>query len=496
MKPNKESRARRKRDGQRGQVIVLVPIILVALLGAAAFGIDMGNLYTCQQELNAATQASALAGAAAITSPTLTATTVATQYSAVTGNLNAHANLQNAAMVSGYPKLSCLTSTGLPACFAPASSPASAAVNAITVQEQATVNFFFARAFGMKSMTIMATATAVAAGGTYGTYKPYNIMLILDTTSSMTTNDADCGNITQEACALGGVRTLLGELDPCPTTLATCPSPNTKPVDEFGLFVFPGLCSSTNAGVTTANCPNDTTYSNPPVANSTYASYDYDCSPTNPPISSYNNDPAYLVLPLQSDYRTSDTNAALNTASNIVIAAGGGCSAGVQAPGGKGTFYAGAIIAAQNYLAANTRANVQNVMILLSDGDATATASDLAGTATSYPASNECKQAVTAAATAKTAGTLIYSVSYGSETTGCNTVAESPATTPCATMQNIASLPNGTTAAPSQYFFSQAPSGTGVTVCTGARASSSLSQAFQIIAGDLTVARVVPNGTT
>ena len=494
MNLNNPSRVRRGRDRQRGQVIVLVPIILVALLGAAAFGIDMGNLYSCQQELNAATQAAALAGGAALLNPNLSATTVATQYSAVAGNLNAHANLQNVAMVSGYPKLTCLTTTGVP-CLAPANSPASAAVNAIIVEEQATVNFFFARAFGVKSVTISATAYASMPGGTLGTYKHYNIMLVLDTTSSMTTNDADCGNITQEACALGGARTLLSELDPCATNLTTCPSPNTNPVDEFGLFVFPGLCSSTNAGVTTANCPTATSLTTPPVANTRYAPDDYGCTSTNPPIASYNNNPAYLILPLQNNYRTSDASAALNTAADIVIAAGGGCSAGVQAPGGKGTFYAGAIIAAQSYLAANTRANVQNVMILLSDGDATASASDLSGTATSYPASNECNQAVTAAGNAKTAGTLIYSVSYGSETTGCNTVPESPALTPCQTMQDIASLPNGTTSAPSQYFFSQAPSGTGVTVCTGARASSSLSQAFQIIAGDLTVARVIPNGT-
>jgi hypothetical protein len=233
---------------------------------------------------------------------------------------------------------------------------------------------------------------------------------------------------------------------------------------------------------------------------------DYNCLGANPSITSYNNNPAYLVLPLQSDYRTVDTKAALNASSDIVIAAGGGSCQGVQAPGGQGTFYAGAITAAQNYLTnltTNPRANtVQNVMILLSDGDATATATKgmvgtvpVAATGVPYPAMNECNQAVSAATAAKNAGILIYSVSYGSETTGCNTVPETPALTPCQTMQDIASLPNGTPGnTPSQYFFSQATSG-GAVVCAGARPSSSLSQAFQEIAGDLTTARLIPNGT-
>ena len=36
-----------------------------------------------------------------------------------------------------------------------------------------------------------------------------------------------------------------------------------------------------------------------------------------------------------------------------------------------------------------------------------------------YPANAECQQAVNAANYAKTQGTLIYSISYGSEITGC-----------------------------------------------------------------------------
>ena len=77
--------------------------------------------------------------------------------------------------------------------------------------------------------------------------------------------------------------------------------------------------------------------------------------------------PEYQIIPFSSDYRTSDTATSLSTGSNLVITAGGGCSNGVAAPGGQGTFYAGAIDAAQAQLVANARPNTKNVMIILSD---------------------------------------------------------------------------------------------------------------------------------
>jgi hypothetical protein len=201
---------------------------------------------------------------------------------------------------------------------------------------------------------------------------------------------------------------------------------------------------------------------------------------------------------LQSDYRTSDT-AGLNSGSsgaNIVKAVGAGigsCS-GVKNPGGQATFYAGAIAQAQAYLTANSLANVQNVIILLSDGDANAGSSEMGGSVTTWKATNECQQAVTQAGVDKgtdnpnTANmkTLIYSVSYGSGTSGCST--DSGGYTPCTTMSGIASTPT------SQYFFSVPKSGGGGgTVCSGARSVTDLNQVFTDIAGDLTTSRLLPN---
>ncbi len=463
---NNESIVRRLRDGQRGQAMVMITIALVVLLGAAAIVIDIGRLYHAYQELQAATQAAALAGASVLSNDTASdAIATATNYSAASGGLNANSNLTNATMVAGYPQVKCLTSTGI-LCSA---SPASA--NALVVREQATVPTTFARVLGVNSWTISATATASGRGGFNS---PYNVEIILDTTASMkdTDSDSQCGN-TRISCALSGIRTLLSTLSPCAGGLASCGTATSEtptaganvpnPVDEAGLMVFPGLTS-------TAQVPRD-----------------YTCPTGNPAITSYNNSPVYQIIALSSDYRASDAASSLNTSSDMVVAAGGGSCNGVSAPGGEGTFYAGVINAAQAQLVANARPNTKNVMILLSDGNATATQSQMAGSATSYPHTQECHQAVTAAQNAAAAGTIVYSVAYGAEASGCTTDT-SPTISPCQTMQQIASSPSN--------FFSDYTATGGTSSCISAsRPTSSLNQIFTEIAEDLTVARLLPNNT-
>jgi hypothetical protein len=120
-----------------------------------------------------------------------------------------------------------------------------------------------------------------------------------------------------------------------------------------------------------------------------------------------------------------------------------------------------------------------------------------------YSATAECTQAVNAATWAKdetntkdSTMTKIYSVSYGSETSGCTTGESVPAIdgngadTPCATMANIASSPL------SQYFFSvpQTVHGVQGTVCKGAVSITKLDQVFQAISADLESSRLIPAG--
>jgi hypothetical protein len=177
----------------------------------------------------------------------------------------------------------------------------------------------------------------------------------------------------------------------------------------------------------------------------------------------------------------------------------------MQAPGGESTYYAGAIYAAQASLYAQQQLNPgsQNVMIIISDGDATASQSYMAtGTQSSpttavatnggtypYPSwNNECAQAVTAAAVAKAAGTKIYTIAYGAESSGCTT--DNPAITPCNTMKSIASTPLTT------YFYSdyQQSGGGSDTSCIGsADSTTNINQIFTDIGASFTVARLIPD---
>jgi Flp pilus assembly protein TadG len=526
MRTHSDSFVRPVRDGQRGQSLALVALLLPVLLGMAAITLDLAHIYISYEQLVAATNAAALAGGAAIPNATgPTATTIAQSYSAYPGGYNTTSNLQHVSFSAGtgcistsaYPTL------GAPPCVVYPNSCPSTACNSIQVSSSGYVPTYFAKIFGIQYVQVSATAVATAKG--VGA-PPFHIMMVLDTTSSMGMGtDGGCTqngtSYTPEQCAQYGVQTLLSQLDPCYGGLVSCTAGSggsgtvANPWDEVGLMVFPGLCSSTAGGVTTGNCP---TLAGPggltnTTANITYAPPDYGCPSTAPPIAAYNNDPEYLLLPFQENYRgnggsISDT-AGLNTSSALFDAIGAGTNnCGVKTPGGEGTFYAGAIQAAQDYLTAYKTANVKNVMIILSDGNATASAAQMGGkvaqidgpcasatapcTATHlYPATSECTQAVQAAQYAQNQGTLIYSVSYGSETTGCTSeTGSSSYKTPCATMEGMASLPL------SQYFFSvpqsDASNPTQTTVCPGAVPLNTLSEVFSNIAGQLTVSRLVP----
>src|SRR5512140_1855171 len=65
---SRERRYRVRRKGNRGQVLLVFLGGLLALLGVAALGIDMGYLYTVRHELQRCTDAGALAGASAFLS--------------------------------------------------------------------------------------------------------------------------------------------------------------------------------------------------------------------------------------------------------------------------------------------------------------------------------------------------------------------------------------------------------------------------------------------
>src|SRR4029078_927226 len=61
----------RETSGERGQVLPLVAIALVAFLGICAFSIDVGYAYYAKRQLQSAVDAAALAGAQDLPNATL-----------------------------------------------------------------------------------------------------------------------------------------------------------------------------------------------------------------------------------------------------------------------------------------------------------------------------------------------------------------------------------------------------------------------------------------
>jgi Putative Flp pilus-assembly TadE/G-like len=338
----------RSRDA-KGQVIVLVVVALVALLGMCALVIDLGYLYWNQRSLQASADAAALAGAMQLPDAA-SSVSVAKQFGTGAGAKNSDSRLKS---VTETVTTKCLVS--VPGC-----DP----VNAVVVNEDATVSTFFMQVFGLNLANVHVRATACSPCGV----KPLDIMLVLDRTGSMCQNSA--GN-TDPACtdlnnARNGMKTFLGFLD--------------AKVDWVGLSVLP---PATSIG---AKC------STPASAN-------------------YNSTSApYLLVPLSKDFKKSDGT--LDTTSNLVSTIN--C---VQ--GGGTTSYANAIDSAQAELDLHGRPDVQDIIVFLSDGAANTGPSYLSSS--SPYRTQPCHQGVTSAGLAKAKGTIVYSIGYAllDATGGC-----------------------------------------------------------------------------
>jgi hypothetical protein len=414
---------------------------MVGVFAVAGFSIDTVQVLQLRRELQASTDAAALA-AAQVLPDTAGAIATANSYSSISGGINRRPNHPAVTMVSGYPQTKCLTSSGVPC------NPH----NAVVVRQQSDVPTFFARVVGLSAVHITATATAGMRGGVP---KPLDVIVIIDTTQSM---DDPCSSSVPGVsspslldCAKAGVRALLTGLWPCPESLADCGPADSNghvatAVDEVGLMTFPGLKTSTNVNK------------------------EFDCvtNIASSEIARYENSPAYLIVPMVSDYRTSASSGLNGSGSKLVKAVdwanGNTCSSahyGIEDPGIH-TYFADVITAAQSTLATSGRPSAQNVIILLSDGDA------------NYSFySNPCHRAINAAQAAAAAGTWIYSIAYGASTsTSGSCTMDSPSISARTTMQSIAS--------DSTKFFNQPTAG-------------DLTDIFRRIVLDLTTTRLFPD---
>ena len=498
-------------QSENGQILPWMALMITLVCGAAGLTIDLGHAYVCYRKLQSSTDAAALAGAYAMSQAGATQTSVKAEvsaFSSVSGGANATLNLPAAAVQTAFNCVSPTTYAQYVSvnciAFNTSSTSTPNGDNVIQVTQTATVPTYFIGALTMwaqnpeTSLTMSATATAAMQSGPP---VQVNVAMIVDTTASMSSKDTDpaCGQ-TRIYCALDGVQTLLQGLTPCDPgfTSSTC-----TPFDTVSLFTFPAIETS-------------------------QISYDTNCKGNNPQIESYTTPAAgtawssisgatttYQVTGYSSNYSSTNGQGGAfpSTANSTLIAAtsnNGNC--GMNTPGGAGTYYAGVIYAAQSSLAAQAAANpgTQNVMIILSDGDASSGGggnscslpggkcmlNSSGGAATNngatYPSlQDQCMQAVNAANYATGQGTIVYTVAYGSPSTGCSTDVYNKTTnpagtniTPCQTMMQMAST--------SADFYSDTTA-KGAGACPAPSGALALEAIFQNLVGSLTRARLVPN---
>lgn len=372
---------------RKGSVLVIFAAALPVLVGLTGLTVDVGRTLAIKSALASQTQAAAMAGAYAMQSANANQATVTTAINAWTA-----ANpLTGATVTSSAATLKCVTSTSnLPSCNG--SSP-----NAVSVTQTATVSTYFLKAVGRESFTLTSTATAAKAGGNA---KSLNVMFVLDATGSMSDTDSNCTvpnvrNPSKFRCALHSIQSVLKVM---PTSL-----------DKVGLMIFPGM--GTQYSPTSHPCPTQ---------------------PSSVPY--YSTNIKYQIhTTLDNTYN--DGNGNLVNSSPMIQAVGNGTAltACVTNRGGQGSHAAEVITKAQAAMPAVV-AGTQNVIIFLSDGDVSASLSQLNNQSSKL--SKQCGQAVTAAQAATAAGTKVYSVAYGAGNSGCSS---DDTYKPCSTMKAIAS---------------------------------------------------------
>jgi hypothetical protein len=266
-------------------------------------------------------------------------------------------------------------------------------VNAVVVKETAKVKTIFAGVFGINSFDLRVTSTACSPCGV----KPLDLMLVLDRTGSMCQDhwgrsDPNCTDLKN---AQEGMRTFLSFFD--------------SDSQWVGLAALPPATSRSRR----CNTPDTPNYN----------------SRTSP----------YVLVPLSKDYGTPGSG--LNTNSDLVR------TINCQRGGGR-TAYADALEHAQAELDRNGRADVQDVIVFLSDGAANIGP-------TYYPTSSPyrrqpCHQGVWSSNAIKARGTWVYSIGYdldaldggANECQSYTGADESPAITAYSALQQIASGPD------------------------------------------------------
>ncbi len=349
----------RRGRGERGQILAIVVLALVALLGIAAFAIDVGYAYYAKRQLQSATDAAALAGAQDLP-VAATAISTATSYAAA----NTPANLSG---LSFTYQTKCTTTSVLATGCNSATNP-----NALVVSGTASTDTWFAKIFGIDHFNIAAHANACSPCSA----SPVDIVIAIDRTGSMCTPKDAAGNCIDLDNAKDGVRTMLGMFN--------------APAAQIGMVAFPPV-------QTTATSPCSAPYNS--LGGNGYDGYD---SATR----------GYVTDTISGNYKL--PNNTLDPSSGLYLhTVQGGTSACIEA--GGNTSYSEALRQAQAELQAHGRANVPDYIVFLTDGEANI--GSVYGPSTAYPPGNAddqrpCQTAIDVANGYKAAGTTIYSIGY------------------------------------------------------------------------------------
>lgn len=524
MKNSILSFARRAYSDQRGQTLPFVALGMVALLGMGGLVVDVGHAYVVRGQIQNSANAAALAASGAVynaQTDTINTTSIATQYDSGAGAQNQYSGVT-------------VNQTFTPKCFnslmPPGETCTGAPANAVVVKNTATVKTYLMGLFGVPALNVSATATA----SIQGTANSWNVAVIVDGTSSMSTTDSNCGNLTEFQCALSSVQVFLEHVNPGP-------SGNVR----VSLFSFPNLSTTSfnNTSTCTSTYTNEV-YSLPTVGGSSYAPFAY--------TTGTKYTATYQLATWSSNYylASATADAGLNPNDNLVKTIGAAYNTVTGAKvltgclpnkGGETTYLASTIYAAQAALVheQSLAAGSQNAMIILSDGQANANSTKFpasgstaaaggisvtyAGTTTysssaknlagisgawgQYPdINNECQQEITAARAATAAGTKVYAVAYGSQDTGCGTsggggtdtrllisttgfsvpFSSLSQLTPCVAMENMASS--------LAYFYSDPNQSGSNSSCTDTgHTTATLADISLAIASNFTKPRLIPN---
>ncbi len=462
--------AKRLFGEQQGQALVWITMALTAIMGMGGLVVDLGHAYVVRGQLQNYANAAALAAAGDVynTSSTDDANAIATAYGTGSTGENYNSSLGTITQTI-TPK--CLTILLPSGSTCPSGSPA----NALQVTEKDTLNTFFMRVLGIKTITVTATATA----SMQGMAEPWNVAIILDDTGSMLTSDTNCvvggKTLTEFACATEGIQAMLAATDPCTGGSTSCSISSSSTNFRVALFMFPGVSyNNTTGGASlsyltdcngTTTTPSFMLYTLPPTGATSYApiTYTLTASPHTPFTATY--EVTYGASDADangfvSDYYSPSSSNGLNSSASIVQAITG-CmvpeptnwnSGNKNAPPvmqaastGGVTYFAATIYAAQAALTAEQTAypKSKNAIIMLTDGQAQL-ATSTGNFPTAYTASpstsglntltsngtypsgvDECQQAIAAGQAATNAGTTVFGVAYGAEQKGCATAENS-----------------------------------------------------------------------